>query len=148
MADAQPQTAKLSRRMSAQDAAFIYGESRSGPLHIGSINIFGGRIDYDELIAHMNARMHLLPRYRQRLAFVPLNLAHATLEDDPDFDLRNHLREVSLPDEVDERALLAAAMRELVAAASDVTMPTSTFSAMWACLRASMRNSDGVCGMT
>jgi diacylglycerol O-acyltransferase len=112
MADAQPQTAKLSRRMSAQDASFIYGESRSGPLHIGSINIFDGRIDYDELIAHMDARMHLLPRYRQRLAFVPLNLAHATLEDDPDFDLRNHLREVSLPDGVDERVLLAAAMRE------------------------------------
>jgi diacylglycerol O-acyltransferase len=112
MADAQPRAAKLSRRMSAQDASFIYGESNSGPLHIGSINIFDGQIDYDELIAHMGARMHLLPRYRQRLAFVPLNLAHATLEDDADFDLRNHLRQIALPDGADERTLLAAAMGE------------------------------------
>src|SRR5713101_6035872 len=112
MADAQPRATKLSRRLSAQDASFIYGESQSGPLHIGSINIFDGRIDYDELSAHMGARMHLLPRYRQRLAFVPLNLAHATLEDDPDFDLRNHLREVALPDGASEHALVAAAMRE------------------------------------
>src|SRR5258708_2552155 len=112
MADSQPRAAKLSRRMSAQDASFIYGESISGPLHIGSVNIFDGPIDHDEFMIHMAARMHLLPRYRQRLAFVPLNLAHATLEDDPDFDSRNHLREIALPDGADERALLAAAMRE------------------------------------
>jgi WS/DGAT/MGAT family acyltransferase len=98
--------------MSAQDASFIYAESKSGPLHIGSVNIFDGPIDYDELYTHMSARMHLLPRYRQRLAFVPLNLAHATLEDDPDFDLHNHLKQVSLPDGIDERAFLAEAMKE------------------------------------
>jgi WS/DGAT/MGAT family acyltransferase len=98
--------------MSAQDASFIYAESHSGPLHIGSINIFDGQIDYDELYAHMAARMHRLPRYRQRLAFVPLNLAHATLEDDPEFDLHNHLRQFTLPDGSDEAALVKAAMVE------------------------------------
>jgi len=35
---------------------------------------------------------HLLPRYRQRLTFVPFNLAHATLEDDPEFDIRRHIK--------------------------------------------------------
>lgn len=112
MADAKSHSARLSHRMSAQDASFIYAETRNGPLHIGSVNIFDGPIDYDELYSHMAARMHLLPRYRQRLAFVPLNLAHATLEDDPDFDLHHHLRRVSLPDGIDERTFLAEAMKE------------------------------------
>src|ERR1700689_4327751 len=89
--------AKLSQRMSSQDASFIYGESNSGPLHIGTLNIFDGPIDYDEVVEHMAQRMHLLQRYRQKLTFVPFNLAHATLEDDPDFDLHNHVKRHSLP---------------------------------------------------
>lgn len=101
---------KLSRRMSTQDASFIYGETRGGPLHIGALNFFDATIDYDEIIDHMAQRMHLLPRYRQRLAPVSLNLAHATLEDDPDFDLRNHIKRHSLPDGTDDRSFVRAAM--------------------------------------
>src|SRR5262245_35322722 len=70
--------ARLPHRLSAQDAAFVYGESSRGPLHVGCITYFDGRIDVDEFVSHMAARMQLLPRYRQRLAFVPFNLAHAT----------------------------------------------------------------------
>ncbi|MBE3604335.1 wax ester/triacylglycerol synthase family O-acyltransferase [bacterium] len=110
MADEGKSPVKLSHRMSTQDASFIYGESHSGPLHIGSLNIFESPIDYDEILDHMARRMHLLPRYRQRLAFAPFNLAHATFEDDPDFDLRNHIKPHSLPDGADERTFLAAAM--------------------------------------
>ena len=102
--------AKLSQRMSSQDASFIYGESTSGPLHIGTLNIFDGPIDYDEVVEHMAQRMHLLPRYRQKLLFVPFNLAHATLEDDPNFDLHNHLICHSLPDGTDDKAFVRAAM--------------------------------------
>ncbi len=47
--------------------------------------------------------MHLLHRYRQKLVFVPFNLAHATLEDDPGFDLHNHLIGHSLPDGIDDK---------------------------------------------
>lgn len=102
--------ARLSRRISTQDAAFLYGESHSAPLHIGSLNIFDAPIDYDELIDHLARRIHLLPRYRQTLAFVPLNLAHATLEDDPYFDLHNHVKCHSLPDGAGDEALMRAAM--------------------------------------
>lgn len=98
--------------MSTQDASFIYGESQSGPLHIGAVCIFEGNLDHDELIEHMEARIHMLPRYRQRLAFVPFNLAHATLEDDPDFDIRRHIKRHALADETGEATFLAAAMRE------------------------------------
>ncbi len=102
--------AKLSHRMTSQDASFIYGESNSGPLHIGSLDIFDGPIDYDELVDHMAQRMHLLHRYRQKLVFVPFNLAHATFEDDPDFDLRNHVKCHSLPEGTDDKAFVRAAM--------------------------------------
>ena len=64
-----------SYRLSTQDATFIYGESQSGPLHIGSIGLFEGRVDFNGLLGHFEERMHLVPRYRQRLIEVPLNLA-------------------------------------------------------------------------
>jgi hypothetical protein len=103
-------TAKISHRLSSQDAAFVYGESYRGPLHVGCVTYFDGCIDYDEFVAHMEARMHLLPRYRQRLVFVPLNLAHATWEDDPEFNVRNHVYSHSLPPGVEEAQFLQAAM--------------------------------------
>ncbi len=108
--NASKPSVKLPHRLSSQDAAFIYGESYHGPLHIGCITYFDGRIDTDEFVAHLEARMHLLPRYRQRLAFVPLNLAHATWEDDPDFNVRNHVFWHSLPDETEEDQFLKVAM--------------------------------------
>jgi diacylglycerol O-acyltransferase len=108
--NASKPAAKLPHRLSSQDAAFVYGESYHGPLHVGCITYFDGQLDYDEFVAHMEARMHLLPRYRQRLAFVPLNLAHATWEDDPDFNVRNHVFWHSLPDGTEEDQFLKAAM--------------------------------------
>jgi diacylglycerol O-acyltransferase / wax synthase len=101
---------KLSHRMSTQDASFLYGESRSSPLHIGSLNIFDAPIDYDELFDHMAQRMHLLPRYRQRLVCAPFNLAHAELQDDPEFDLHDHLMQHSLPEGTDDQTFLRAAI--------------------------------------
>ncbi len=102
--------ARLPHRLSSQDAAFVYGESYHGPLHIGCITYFDGRIDCDEFVAHMEARMHMLPRYRQRLAFVPLNLAHATWEDDPEFNVGNHVFSHSLPGGTTGDQFLKAAM--------------------------------------
>jgi len=77
------------------------------------LTLFDGPIDHDEFVAHMETRIHLLPRYRQRLAFVPLNLAHATWQDDPEFDVRSHVHSHSLPDGCDEPQLLKTAMDEL-----------------------------------
>jgi diacylglycerol O-acyltransferase / wax synthase len=101
---------KLNHRLTAQDAAFIYGESRNGPLHIGSISFFKDEITYAELIRHFDSRLHLVPRYRQRLIPVPLNLDHATLEDDPDFKIENHVKLHQLPADASEAQLIEAAM--------------------------------------
>jgi len=97
MADDSSLSFKLSHRLTAQDSTFLYGESRSGPLHIGSISFFEDVVTLEELKHQIAARIHLLPRYRQRLAFVPFNLANATLEDDPDFQLDNHVKHHRLP---------------------------------------------------
>ncbi len=101
---------KLNHRLTAQDAAFIYGESRNGPMHIGSISFFEDEITYAELIRHFDSRLHLVPRYRQRLMPVPLNLDHATLEDDFDFKIENHVKLHQLPADASEAQLIEAAM--------------------------------------
>jgi len=100
-----------SYRLSTQDATFIYAESHSGPLHIGSIGLFEGRIEFDDARRHVTSRIHLIPRYRQRLAPVPLNLAHAMMEDDPEFSVDNHVFNHELPPGTSEADALSIIMR-------------------------------------
>ena len=98
-------------RLSSQDATFIYGESQSGPLHLGSIGLFEGCVDFHGLLGHFEERMHLVPRYRQRLTEVPLNFAHAMMEDDPEFAVENHVELHELPDAMSEVDALGEMMR-------------------------------------
>ena len=101
---------KLNHRLTGQDATFIYGESRNGPLHIGSFSFFEDEITYPELMRHFESKLHLVPRYRQRLVPVPFNLDHATLEDDPDFKIENHVKFHQLPADASEAQLMETAM--------------------------------------
>ncbi len=87
----------LNRRMTSQDATFLYLEKPSTALHIGSTSVLDGPLTRDELIEHMASRMHRLPRYRQKAVFAPFNVGHPAWEDDPDFDLARHVDEVALP---------------------------------------------------
>jgi diacylglycerol O-acyltransferase len=105
------EASKPSRRLSTQDASFLYNETPNGPLHVGLLQIFEGEIEFDRLLEHFERRIHLLPRYRQRLVFAPLNLAHATLEDDPEFKLRDHLKLHALPSGTSDSEMAKAAMR-------------------------------------
>ncbi len=111
MAEAPVFPSASSYRLSTQDATFIYGESQSGPLHIGNIGLFEGRLDFNALLGHFEERMHLVPRYRQRPIEVPLNLAHAMMEDDPEYSLDNHVHLHQLPDAMSEGDALAEMMR-------------------------------------
>jgi diacylglycerol O-acyltransferase len=101
-----------SYRLSSQDASFIYAESNSGPLHIGSISLFDGAIDYERLVRHLEDRIHLIPRYRQRLRPVPFNLAHHVMEDDPNFAVRNHLFRHQIAPGATEPDAIAQIMRD------------------------------------
>jgi len=102
---------KESFRLSTQDASFLYGEAANGPLTMAMMATFRSHIEFRSLLAHMEARMHLLPRYRQRVVFAPFNLAHPSLEDDPGFDLANHLFCHELPPDSSEAVLMKKVMQ-------------------------------------
>jgi diacylglycerol O-acyltransferase len=83
-------------RLSALDASFLAVESPAAPMHVGWVSTFeppeeGPRPGYTELAAHIEQRLALAPRYRQKLAPVPLGLHEPAWVDDPDFDAAEHL---------------------------------------------------------
>lgn len=99
-----PET-KLAHRMTPEDAAFLYFEKPDAPLHIGSVATYEGTIPFDQMFVSLNARMHQIPRYRQKAVIPPFYAGHPTWEDDPDFSLSRHLRLVQLPAPGGERQL-------------------------------------------
>ena len=102
----------ISRRLSALDASYLYNESAANPLHVGVLLIFEGDIRFDSIARSIEQRLHLIPRFRQRLAEVPFDLAFPTWEDDPDFDLANHLKRFELPPGIDRQWAIRRVMRE------------------------------------
>lgn len=101
--------ASLTRRMSAEDAWFLYFEKPDAPLHIGSLAFYEGQVGYDQMYASMDARMHLIPRYRQKAVIPPFYAGHPTWEDDPEFSLARHLDVIDLPSPGTRRQLFDAA---------------------------------------
>src|SRR2546426_1392627 len=87
---------QLSRRLSAQDASFLYSERKETPLHIGSIAVFDGAVSYDRALANIASKMHLIPRYQQVVVPAPFNLGHPTWEWDQSFDLKRHFIPVKI----------------------------------------------------
>jgi diacylglycerol O-acyltransferase / wax synthase len=86
-------------RLTALDSAFLHIED-AGPayMHVASVMTFEGPApSYDELLESLEARLHLVPRYRQRLAEVPYGQGRPVWVDDPHFNLRYHLRHTGLP---------------------------------------------------
>ncbi len=79
-------------RLTNHDASFLYAETASGPMHGATLLVLDGELAYETVYQHIQSRLHLVPRYRQRLAFVPMNLAHPKWVDDPEFDLANHVK--------------------------------------------------------
>ena len=70
-------------RMSALDAAFLYLERSGQLLHVAGIYTVEGRLDFEQLMRDLDARLHLIPRYTQRVVPVPLSLAHPTSSLEP-----------------------------------------------------------------
>jgi diacylglycerol O-acyltransferase len=92
------------RRMTGADAMFLYFERKEMPLHIGCVAILDGPLDAASEKA-LADRLHEIPRYRQRVVFSPFNLTHPTWEDDPNFDIRNHVRRLRIEPPGTERQL-------------------------------------------
>lgn len=84
-------------RLSSHDASFLYTETASGPMHGAAITVLDGEASFAEIFSYYAARVHLIPRFRQKLAFVPFNIAHPKWIEDPDFKLENHLKPHAVP---------------------------------------------------
>jgi diacylglycerol O-acyltransferase / wax synthase len=122
------ETATFFEELTALDAFFLYAERPEAPLHIGAVYIFegepraaGGR-GAQGIRRTLEERLHLVPRYRQRVRFRPLNIGHPVWVDDPDFDLDYHVRHATLPRPGTDAALRDLAAR-LLAQRLDVHRP-------------------------
>jgi WS/DGAT/MGAT family acyltransferase len=87
----------LAMRLSEQDASFLYTETASSPMQTAGIAVIEGELSFDEVFRHYATRIHLVPRLRQRLVFVPMNLTHPKWVDDPDFAIGNHIVHHEMP---------------------------------------------------
>ena len=85
-------------RLTALDAGFLHLERHGAHMHVAGVMVFEGDPPaYDELVEALEVRMHLVPRYRQKLAHVPYGQGRPVWVDDPHFNLRYHVRHSALP---------------------------------------------------
>jgi diacylglycerol O-acyltransferase / wax synthase len=99
-------------RLSALDVSFLTNESSASHMHVGAIAIFEGPPpDYDDLAEHITSRLHLVPRFRQKLAFPPAPTGRPFWVDDASFNLSYHLRHSALPSPGSEDQLRLTAGR-------------------------------------
>jgi len=85
-------------RLSPMDVSFLDQEKEGSHMHIGAVMIFDGPPPpYEDLRAHVESRLHLVPRYRQKLAYPPAQMGRPFWIDDPRFNIEYHVRHTALP---------------------------------------------------
>lgn len=85
-------------RLTSTDAGFLHQEGPNSHMHIGGVLIFDGPPPkLEDLLNHVRGRLHLIPRYRQKLATPPLEAGRPLWIDDNSFNLEYHVRNAALP---------------------------------------------------
>jgi diacylglycerol O-acyltransferase len=102
----------VSDRLSPLDVSFLYLEEPTTPMHVGGVLVFdppaarpsagpedppAPRLDYDSLVRRIGNRIGLVPRFRQKIRWVPGHLANPVWVDDDEFDVSYHVRRSALP---------------------------------------------------
>ena len=116
-------------RLSAMDASFLGIEDQAAHMHVGAVMLFDaaplriadGGIDIDRIRRAVHARLHLVPRFRQRVAYVPWEGVPVWIDDDR-FRLAYHVRHTALPRPGDDRVLKRLVGR-IMSQALDRTRP-------------------------
>jgi WS/DGAT/MGAT family acyltransferase len=99
-------------RLTGLDSSFLHLERDAAHMHVAGCMVFDGEAPtYDELAEQISSRLHLVPRYRQRLAFVPFNQGRPVWVDDPHFNIAFHVRHTALPNPGGEAQLKRLAGR-------------------------------------
>ena len=90
----------MTDRLTPLDVSFLYMEEPTTPMHVGGLAVFqppSDGFDYDQLVVLIEQRINLVPRYRQKIRWVPWKLANPVWVDDADFDIAFHVRRSALP---------------------------------------------------
>jgi diacylglycerol O-acyltransferase len=99
-------------RLTSIDASFLHQEGPASHMHIGAVLVFEGLPPpFDDYLDHVRGRLHLVPRYRQKLATPPLEAGRPLWVDDPTFNLEYHVRHAALPSPGTEQQLLLLSAR-------------------------------------
>ncbi len=99
-------------RLTSIDASFLHQEGEASHMHIGAVLIFEGPPPaFTDYLDHVRSRLHLVPRYRQKLAIPPLETGRPLWVDDPSFNLEYHVRNTALPAPGTEEQLFLLASR-------------------------------------
>ncbi|MBP1687258.1 MAG: acyltransferase [Deltaproteobacteria bacterium] len=96
--------------LSAEDRSFLLVETPHAHMHVGGATMLElgalatpqGGLDMEQVRRYIAAHLHLMPRYRQRLAYVPA-FDRPVWVDDDHFNLAYHVRHVSVPRPGDDR---------------------------------------------
>jgi diacylglycerol O-acyltransferase / wax synthase len=98
--------------MSAIDSSFLHIENDVTPMHIGGVSLFEGPPpDFEDLKRMVAGKLALVPRYRQKVRFMPLGAGTPAWVDDPHFSLDYHVRHTAVPAPGSEEQLRNMAAR-------------------------------------
>jgi len=99
-------------RLTGLDSSFLHLERAGAHMHVASTSIFEGPApQIEEFRDHIASRLHLVPRFRQKLRFVPLGQGRPVWVDDPYLNLEYHVRQTALPAPGSEEQLRNLAAR-------------------------------------
>lgn len=99
------------KAISGMDAAFLYTETPTSPMQVGSLAVIEGSLKFETFRDIIRSRIHLIPVMRQRLVSLPLSIDHPYWVDDPHFNLDLHIQHIALPKPGGWRALRALVSR-------------------------------------
>jgi diacylglycerol O-acyltransferase len=99
-------------RLTGLDTSFLHMERAGAHMHVASVSIFEGPAPtHREFRDHIGSRLHLVPRFRQKLRFVPFDQGRPVWVDDPYLNLDYHVRQSALPAPGSEEQLRNLAAR-------------------------------------
>jgi len=101
-----------SDRLTGLDSSFLHMERAGAHMHVASVSIFDGEApSHAEFRDHIASRLHLVPRFRQKLRFVPFGQGRPVWVDDPHLNMEYHVRQTALPAPGSEEQLRNLAAR-------------------------------------
>lgn len=119
-------------QLSGLDAGFVYLDTPTTPMHIGSVGIYdpstapGGSVRFKDILRHVESRLDKARSFRQKLVRVPFDLDHPYWVEDANFDIEYHIRHLALPQPGDWRQLCIQVAR-LQARPMDLSKPLWEF---------------------